>query len=161
MGIVSMNRAVNLALTTGICEFAFKTLNVGQIDRKWGPVGQQVDIWIDYPQVMAAGFVALSFFGRGVTGYATAGFIMITPLALKICREFRFADPWDHSDYTDVFIRDAETILCVVMKIINITAALRLILSESQSSSVPPTGKAAVLTLFLIARIQQLFTTGF
>ena len=161
MSTISMNRAVNLALAAGIFEFAFKVLNVGQIDRKWGRVGQQVDIWIDYPQAVAAGFVALSFFGRGFVGFATAGLIMITPLALKICRNFKFADPNDYHDYTDVSIRDAETLLGVVMKIINITAAIRIIMSESQNSWRHQTVKAVALTIFLSARVRQLFATGF
>lgn len=161
MSTVSMNRAVNLALAAGIFEFAFKTLNMGRIDRKWGLVGQQVDIWIDYPQAVAAGFVALSFFGRGIVGYATAGCIMITPLALKICREFQFAEPRDYNDYTDVSIRDTETLLGVVVKIINITAAIRIIMSESQNAWVHQTGKAVGLTIFLSARVMQLFGTGF
>jgi hypothetical protein len=161
MSTISMNRAVNLALTAGMFEFAFKVLNAGQIDRKWGLVGQQLDIWIDYPQAVAAGFVALSFFGRGILGYTTAGFIIITPLALKVCREFQFANPGDNNDYTDVSIRDAETLLGVVIKIINITAAIRLIMSESQNSWVHQTGKVIALTIFLSARVRQLFATGF
>jgi hypothetical protein len=161
MSTVSMNRAVNLALTAGIFEFAFKILNVGQIDRKWGLAGQQVDIWIDYPQAVAAGFVALSFFGRGIVGYATAGCIMITPLALKICREFRFADRSDYNDYTDVSILESETLLGVVIKIINMTASIRIIMSESQNSLLHQTGKAVALTIFLSTRIRQLFDTGF
>lgn len=158
MSIVSMNSPLGLACTAGAAEFVFKVLNIARVNRKWDLVGQQLDIWIDYPQAIAAGFVALSFFGRGVVGYSAAAVLMITPLALKVCREIQFADPMDYNDYTDVNMREAEVILGHVVKIINMSAAIRATWSEPQNFT--HIGQAVALTLFLSARIWQCFDTG-
>jgi hypothetical protein len=154
-----MNTILNLACDAGAAEFALKVLNVARIDRKWGLIGQQVDIWIDYPQAVAAGLVAVSFFGRGIVGNTTAVVLTITPLSLKVCREFRFAH--DKYDYTDVAIREAETLLGVVIKIINLSAAVCTIAREPQSSLRLHLGQASALMVFLGIRTLQLLGTGF
>lgn len=159
MSSALVNTPRNLACTAGAAEFVFKVLNVARVDRKWGLVGQQVDIWIDYPQAVAAGFVALSFFGRGIIGYTTAAILIITPLALKVRREFQFADPRDYNDYTDVNYREAELLLGHVVKVINICATARALWSEPFTRL--HLSQAAALTLFLSARIWQYLETGF
>ncbi|MBS0648061.1 MAG: hypothetical protein JSS10_02415 [Verrucomicrobia bacterium] len=161
MSMALINTPLNLACTAGTAEFIFKVLNVARVDRKWGKIGQQVDIWIDYPQAVAAGFAAWSFFGRGVAGYTAAAACMITPLALKIRREFYFSNLRDFNDHRDANMREAEVMLGHAIKVVNICAAACAIWSQPPSSTRLHLGQAVALTLFLSARIWQCSKTGY
>lgn len=140
---IPLQTSITCAIAGGVLEGAFMKWGIRYIDRK---IGDPLNRWIDYPQSLAAGLVALSVLGTGGMGCAALAGFAVLPIVCKTIESFTPQQSWTYKR-----AENADHLIRIAAKMINVAAATYIFVhSQPLGESLQNLFKAFSLTVFLV-----------